>query len=107
MSTVTEYSPMAGMGATLIDAAGLARYIPEPQNRLGFGLSSIGSVVGGLASTLGGGSAPSGTISPEYRDLLERQIEIQTQMQLVSMESNIEKSRHETQMAAIRNIRVG
>ena len=34
-------------------------------------------------------------------------LETQNQLQQVSMMLNIEKSRHETQMAAIRNIRVG
>jgi hypothetical protein len=46
-------------------------------------------------------------VEPIYQDLLDKQIEIQLQMQLVTLESNIEKSRHETQMAAIRNIRAG
>ena len=46
-------------------------------------------------------------ISPEYKDLLTLQMKVQQEMQTLSMESNIEKSKHETQMSAIRNIRVG
>jgi hypothetical protein len=46
-------------------------------------------------------------VQGEYAELLNKQIEMQQQMQLVSMFSNIEKSRHETQMAAVRNIRGG
>ena len=46
-------------------------------------------------------------IMPEYMALINAQLEAQRQMQLVSLYSNIEKSKHETQMAAVRNIRAG
>lgn len=79
----------------------MSRFIPEPKNRLGFstflrGIENAASSAAGFAG-----------ISPEYASLLDKQIEVQLQMQLVSMYSNIEKSKHETQMAAVRNIRVG
>ena len=82
-------------------ASSLARFQPEPRNRLGLDFGSVlSSVVGAASSTLTG-------VDPGYVALLNKQIETQQQMQLVSMESNIEKSKHETQMAAIRNVRVG
>ena len=45
-------------------------------------------------------------ISGNYQPLIEQQIQLQEQMFLVSMQSNIEKSKHDIQMAAVRNIRV-
>ena len=47
-----------------------------------------------------------GGIDGDYAAFLERQIEMQEQMMLVSMTSNIEKARHETRMASVRNMRV-
>lgn len=82
-------------------AASLQRFQPEPRSRLSI---DFGSVLSGVVSAAG---ATFAGIDPGYVALLNRQIETQQQMQLVSMESNIEKSRHETQMAAIRNVRVG
>ena len=46
-------------------------------------------------------------IDPEYQALLETQMHMQEQMQQVSLVSNIERSRHESKMAAIRNVRTG
>lgn len=45
-------------------------------------------------------------MSPEYGMLLSVQLEAQREMQLVSMVSNIHRSRHEAEMAAIRNLRL-
>ena len=45
-------------------------------------------------------------ISPEYRDLIAMQMQVQQEMLNVTMVSNIEKSKHESRMAAVRNIRV-
>ena len=43
----------------------------------------------------------------ELKGLIEMQMDFQRQMQEVTMLSNIEKSKHESRMAPIRNIRVG
>ena len=62
------------------------------------GLGSIGKdVVGGVSTVVGG----------DFQELLKLQMETQIQMQSISMSSNIEKSKHESKMAAIRNVRVG
>ena len=45
-------------------------------------------------------------ISPEYKDLINKQIEVQTQLQEVSFISNIERTNHESKMAPVRNIRL-
>lgn len=98
---MSKINPMVG---PRIDTAGLGKFIPEPRSRLAldFGalMRGIGAIAGRAVSGLGG-------IDPGYMELINKQIETQQQLQLVSMESNIEKSKHETQMAAIRNIRVG
>lgn len=52
--------------------------------------------VGGVSLDLNG----------DFLSLLQQQIEVQLELQSVSMVSNIEKSKHESKMAAIRNIRV-
>ena len=78
-------------------------FIPKPRSTL----SNIGRVLKGVGETISKGASTIIGLDPSYQALLEKQIEVQQQMQQVSMYSNIEKSKHETQMAAIRNVRVG
>jgi len=94
----------AGIGGAILDPNGLGRFIPEPRTSEGINFRSI---LNGAATLLRGGVSAVTGVEPIYQDLLDKQVEIQLQMQLVTLESNIEKSRHETQMAAIRNIRAG
>lgn len=108
MSSVKGIDSSTGAGAH-IEFGNLARFIPEPRSRISasFGsvLSGIGRLVGGAASGVArfsGAELPS-----ELTDLINQQMSLQIQMQQVSMISNIEKSKHETRMAPIRNIRVG
>ena len=77
------------------------RFAPEPRNSLG---QDFDNTMNGVARALDGGSgdAPSG----ELLQLLNKQIEAQKRMQVISMSSNIEKSKHEMNMSPIRNIRV-
>ncbi|MCB0328774.1 MAG: hypothetical protein KDD70_03900 [Bdellovibrionales bacterium] len=84
--------------------SGLVRIPPEPKSRLNFDFSSILSSVGGMVGAAAT-SGISGAIEPRYLALINKQIEMQEQMQLVSLTSNVEKSRHESKMAAIRNVR--
>ena len=85
---------------------GMVRVPPEPKSRLAFDFSSILSSVGAIAGSAMGISNGGG-IQPQYMSLLNKQMEMQEQMQLVSLTSNVEKSRHESRMAAVRNIRAG
>lgn len=84
------------------------RFIPAPETSSTF--DTIMNIVRGISgmipssSVLGGAS---GEIGSQYQDLITLQLEAQKQMMLVSMVSNVEKSKHETQMAPVRNIRVG
>ena len=88
------------LGATI---QSLGRFIPEPKSSSSI---SFSSVLNGIGSALGGVAGMAG-IDPGYAQLLQEQIQTQEQMQLVSMASNIEKSKHETNMAVVRNARVG
>lgn len=85
-------------------------YLPEPSNT-GIGMfndvmSAVTSAAAAGArvfSTTGGGMP---AVSESFHELLSMQIEAQKQMQSTSMQSNIERSKHETKMAAIRNMRI-
>jgi hypothetical protein len=91
------------LGSTL-GLGGMNRFGPEPRS------SSFMNAMKGIGSAIGSGGATAagmGGIDSEYAALIAQQLETQKQMQLVSFISNNEKSKHETQMAAIRNIRVG
>lgn len=93
------------LGVTDISNLGdnrMDRFIPEPKNTLGL---NFGSMLSSVAGALTGGTGALSGMDPSYVALLNKQIEAQVQMQLVSMESNIEKSKHETKMSAIRNLR--
>jgi hypothetical protein len=63
--------------------------------------SSFGDVLSDGMSSVGGGLGMSGDLF----GLIEMQRQLQLEMETVSMISNIDKSRHESRMAAIRNIR--
>jgi hypothetical protein len=80
----------------------LTRIAPEPQ-------SNLGTVFGGFSSIASSlmGSTAEALVGADYSALIGAQLQAQKEMQVVSMVSNVEKSKHETQMAAIRNIRVG
>ncbi|MDR2337657.1 MAG: hypothetical protein LBE20_03280 [Deltaproteobacteria bacterium] len=90
-------------------------YLPEPSSS-GMGVfrdilsvvSSVGSAVLGARSGLLGiaNGADLNGVSGTNNELILAQIEMQREMQVTSMISNIEKSKHEAQMTPIRNIRV-
>ena len=89
-------SPTGLIGGIANAAQATSRFLPEPIAR---GVE--------FASRLAQGEQRSLVdISPEYRALIERQIETQAELQQVTFTSNIERSQHESRMAAVRNIRV-
>lgn len=106
MSSQISLTPVHG-GSYGLSMAGssLLRALPEPRSSWGSVGKSLLSAGTQIASTL----LPGGGVfdQNELTNLLQTQIYIQTQMQLWSMQSNIAKSRHETEMAPIRNMRVG
>lgn len=99
-----------GISAATVTRSGdsnLLRFAAEPQsmwrNVLGTAATAAGRLMGGVANT----ATSAVGIEPQYASLIQEQIHQQTQMQLVSLVSNVEKSKHETQMSAIRNVRAG
>lgn len=90
--------------ASLSSTVNLSRLLPEPRSRMGEAFRSLVNGVGAAATR---GAAAIGGIDPQFAELLAQQTAVQLQMQLVSLRSNLLKSEHETEMAAIRNIRVG
>ena len=82
----------------------LTRISPEPRSSLS---SGFWNVLSGVSSLLNGAGSTFTGLNSEYAGLIQLQLETQKQMMLMSAYSNIEKSKHETQMAAVRNIRVG
>jgi hypothetical protein len=66
-----------------------------------------GALLGGLGGGgLGGGAGGLAGVDPnDPASLLNLQIQMQRELQIFSMLSNIAKTEHETQMAAVRNMR--
>jgi hypothetical protein len=81
----------------------LSRLLP---NSVGGTLRQVVGVGGDILRTLLPKSVSSASVDPAYQAILEQQMELQRQMLLVSMHSNLEKTRHDIQMAPVRNIRV-
>jgi hypothetical protein len=72
------------------------RYMPEPVAK---GLDLIQS----LGRT---GAIDTSAIPSDTKDLIDRQIQLQQEMLQVTLFTNLERTRHETQMAPARNIRL-
>lgn len=84
---------------TEIPNLGLA--IATPYGRLGKILRTTGNVLSNIGqSNLSG-------VDSQYSEIIKQQMEMQRQMLLVSMHSNLERTKHEIQMAPVRNIRAG
>ena len=69
-----------------------------------FNTGAITKIANQATSALTGGFG--GTASATQSLLLSQQQELQLQMMLTSMKSNILRTEHETKMAAVRNMRV-
>ncbi len=90
-------------------SAQLRRYLPRPQSSglksFGEVLKAAGSIGTRVLNTTAGG-AFGGAIGGDFMSLIDQQMKMQTEMQQVTMLSNIERSQHESKMAPIRNIRL-
>ena len=72
------------------------RYLPEPLSR----------GVDFLTSLARSGRLDTSAIPGDTQELINRQIELQQEMLQVTLFTNLERTRHETQMAPARNIRL-
>lgn len=101
MSSSISIKPMlTGLGLS-VGGSVLARTLPEPRSSLAqWGRAAVNTGMDAIGTLVGSGGE-------DLTQLLNMQIEIQRQMQVVSMISNVAKSQHETEMAPVRNMRVG
>ncbi len=83
--------------------APLVTYNPEPSST-GIGLfNDVMTTVQNVAGDIGGVPL---SAAGSFAALLQAQIQAQIEMQTTSMISNLERSKHESKMAAIRNMRM-
>ena len=82
----------------------LASYLPEPATKSGRVFGDVVNVVRSIGNAVVGGVPASA--SGDFAALIELQLAAQREMQSTTMVSNIERSKHESKMAAIRNIRM-
>lgn len=101
MDSLTSLSNLEGVK---LSSSSLLRFMPQPRTSSSFSFQNILNGLGSVASSV---LESAGGLNLEYQALLQEQLETQRQMFLMSLYSNLEKSKHETQMAAVRNIRVG
>lgn len=99
IGSIDGFNPLSFMKSTETK-----RYAPEPKNFAKDGWAS--TLVKNLMKMAGEKGLDLAGIDNDYSALLIKQMEMQEQMMLVSMTSNIEKARHETRMASVRNMRV-
>ena len=105
LQQVTPLSPVGSSSASASSQTGnLSAYYPEPSST-GMGVfQDVLSVVKTAAQGIGGVPLEA---TGGFAELIQAQIQAQIEMQTTSMVSNIERSKHESKMAAIRNIRMG
>lgn len=104
--TLSQITP----SSQALDTTTIQEYLPEPSTT-GMGafqdvLQTASGYTSGALSTISGGAITAVDIGG-FQQLLSMQMQAQMEMQQVSLLSNVEKSRHETKMTPIRNIRVG
>ena len=93
---------MSVSGTNNSSSAGSFEYImPEPRSSIG---NTFGNVLRSAASVAATATGFGGFGGGVYA-LLDQQMQVQREMQTISMISNVERSKHEMRMAAIRNMR--
>lgn len=100
LSTMNGWSQVSSSVRSLLSNQNLKKFVPEPRSRIASTFKTIAQAATAVAR-----NDTVHHIAPEYEELLQTQMEFQKQMQLVSLTSNVEKSKHESRMAAIRNVR--
>ena len=99
-SSISLKSDSSGALGIATGTSKLLRALPSPQSSaLEFGSNLVSSGLNVAAGLVSGGDLGLG-------DLLTTQIQVQREMQIISMASNVAKSEHEMNMAPIRNLRL-
>lgn len=86
-----------GAGGSL----GLSRLTPTPSSTAGRMFNGVLNTVKNVASEVTGVA-----VGNDLQSLLEEQMRVNAMSQSITLQSNIEKSNHDSRMAAIRNVRV-
>lgn len=86
------------------DLGPLPRFQPEPATSVGFE-AVANALLNAGKSALGNSIDPLG-FRGSLNGLIDQQIEVQKLMLETSLRSNLEKARHDMEMAPVRNIRV-
>jgi hypothetical protein len=105
-SAISSTSTSDGSWGVVSPGSSQLLYPPEPGNSAGTWLRAAGTAI----STVGSGVADlvKGVVEPnQFESLLGLQMQLQREMQVYSMWTNISRTKHETDMTAIRNMRLG
>ena len=90
------------------NGSSMSNYVPTVNGGMsasGF-VNAVGSAASDITSGLVSSMDPFSSQLLNYQ-LIMKQVEMQRDLQVTNMVSNVEKMKHETQMAPVRNIRVG
>jgi hypothetical protein len=98
-----QSTPLVPSTASSAAADSAASYLPEPSST-GMGLFQDAMDIARTAAGEIGGVSLDATGG--FADLIQAQIQAQMEMQTTTLVSNLERSKHESKMAAIRNIRL-
>lgn len=104
MSETIPAVNLPGLSSAAGIASGAAAQFSKPAAT---GLSIFQNILN-IARHLGSGVVGGVSDMPmgDFAELIQMQIQAQQEMQTTTMVSNIEKSKHESKMTALRNIRV-
>ena len=92
------------MNVNFLSSISLERFLPEPEQNV---FRQIGQTAASIANYAGSAARVFQNAGlGEYQELLQAQTEAQLQLMQVSLQSNLSRTEHETQMAAVRNLRV-
>lgn len=101
MNGVDQVTPSSPAGGEIVDSA--ASYLPEPSSTGIGAFADILNTAKGIASEVGGVPLE---VTGGLSELLQTQMQFQMEMAAINLVSNIERSKHESKMSVIRNIRV-
>ncbi len=99
-SSISLKSLSSGALGIATGTSKLLRALPTPKNTAAsFGQNLVSTGLNVASELVSGGDL-------SLTDLLNTQIQVQREMQVISMASNVSKSEHEMSMAPIRNLRL-
>lgn len=106
MFTNTIQTTPQGSWGIRPEGSSMIRYAPEPRSTVGKLFQAATTTVANVATAALTGN-PMLDSAADFQQLIQTQIQVQRDMQLYTMISNLERSKHETEMAPVRNMRVG